>query len=245
MEKLFLRTVSAALLALSFAVSPVMAQYSTGQTVFMKYCGEWREAKFLGQDSSGAKIEFRNALNLKFDGSGIRYAQMNELTGTKPLGYNAKGYGNTEAGGEAMPAGDVGGAVQPATGSSGPAPGAEGLGQYIHHPQPANPNTVDQVKGTPRLGRYIMRAFSSSYSYAPANTVGWFDLNQGTYKTSYGTGGNWQPGGDGIIWLSGPYKSENYLGIVRSERGGLTTRVTLLKNERGYDRMVGFNSADK
>lgn len=242
---LIFRFATVGLFALILAVPPVLAQFNPGQTVYMKYGGEWREASFLSQDSSGAKIEFRNALNLQFDGSGIRYAQMNELSGSKPQGYNPKGYGNTDTGGSAGGQSNGGDApVMPTTTNPGPTPGADGVGQYIHHPQPANPNTVNQVQGSARLGRYTLRAFSSSSSYAPANTVGWFELSQGSYKTSYGTTGQWQPGGDGIIWVSGPYKNENYLGIVRSERGGLTTRVTLLKNERGYDRMVGFNSAD-
>lgn len=94
------------------------------------------------------------------------------------------------------------------------------------------------------MGRYHMYGFPSSTSRMML--VGWFDLNgDGTYRTKSGGSGTYSLGGGGINWLSGPYKDQGFLGIVRIDRGGLTTRLTLTKTAGGNDRMVAFCSADK
>ncbi|MBX9691804.1 MAG: hypothetical protein K2Z81_05425, partial [Cyanobacteria bacterium] len=228
--------------------APALAQFVPGQFVYIKYVGQWREARVVRQDSSGVLVEWRNALTGIFDNSGTAYYLPDQLTATKPADFNESGYGNSQ--GALRPAGGgIPGAagVSAATGAVGTVSGAEagitgatpagtasttpqadsGVGQYIHHPQPQNPNQVNHQGGTPRIGRYILRAFSSSYSYQPQNTVGWFDLfSNNTYKTQSGGTGTYRLGGEGIEWLSGPYKENNFLGVVRLDRDGLTSRVT-------------------
>lgn len=204
-------------------------QLKAGQTIFFSYYGDITEGKVLSVEGSQVKIEAPNPLTHQFDGSNIRHVDLARVMLSKPgTGGGAGG------GGGGMPANT------PAASAGNTQPG--GVGQHIVHTAQQQQSKPDG--GTPRMGRYHMYGFPSMSS--PMQLVGWFDLMAGgTYKTQAGGTGTYRFGGDGIQWLSGPYKEQGFLGIVRIDRGGLTSRITLTKTAGGNDRMVAFCSADK
>lgn len=205
-------------------------QLKPGQVIFFRYCGEVTEGKILSVESSQVRIEAPNPLTKQCDGSNTRYVELSGVMLSKP----GAGGGATAGGGNGMAAGTPG--VTAGNTQSG------GVGQHTVHTAQQQQSKPDG--GTPRTGRYHMYGFPSMSS--PMQLVGWFDLMPGgTYKTQAGGTGTYRFGGDGIQWLSGPYKEQGFLGIVRIDRGGLTSRITLTKTAGGNDRMVAFCSADK
>jgi hypothetical protein len=229
----------AGLLSTALLAPPALAQVQPGQLkkgqiIYFNYCGEMTEAKVLEDDNGKqVRIEAKNPLSKQYDGSNTRYAELSGVMLSLPGAGGAAGAGGgftPGAGGGGMPGANAD-TVQPQAG-----------GQYTKHTAQQQQSTAGG--GTPRMGRYHMYGFPSMYK--PMQLVGWFDLMAGgTYKTQAGGTGTYTLGGSGIQWLTGPYKDQGFLGIVRIDRGGLTSRITLTKTAGGNDRMVAFCSADK
>lgn len=67
--------------------------------------------------------------------------------------------------------------------------------------------TAGAVLAGPPTGKYTMFA-------RPTFRVGSFELkSDGTYQTATGGKGKYSFGGQGVVWLSGPFKDQNFLGI--------------------------------
>lgn len=112
-----------------FGMMPVAVEaqeFQPGQLIYFNYYGEKAEAKIILQDSNGLKIEAKNPLTKKYDGSNIRYIAPKDATLAQPGGAG----GGSASGGGAGQASLVPSQRTPAAGI--PAPRLELL---LHSPR--------------------------------------------------------------------------------------------------------------
>lgn len=77
-----------------FLCLPVNAQYTVGQTVYLNYCGSWREAKVIKWNQTQVQLQVRNALTGQWDHDGDQWTGPEYVTTVRPANFDPYAYGN-------------------------------------------------------------------------------------------------------------------------------------------------------